>query len=216
VTPYSFSRPKMRRSTSTYRGDPQGGHARDRVEPRRRRRKHVADGCAGATRRPRGPARARPARPRRRSVEHRHLAAPRVQVAGARSSRGGRRWPRPRRRAPRSGLVDDGAVVEDVEQLVVGGGRPDLGDEDLDLHRLHLVGEDLAEDLGVLVGQAAGVDVLAAVGVALEVGVADPGDAQLVELVVLADAGEGDAVVDLADLAQRGDGFSAQMRMPSA
>ena len=33
---------------------------------------------------------------------------------------------------------------------------------------------------------------------------ADAGDAQLVELVVLADPGEGDAVVDLADLAQRG------------
>ena len=100
-------------------------------------------------------------------------------------------------------LVDDGAVVEDVEQLVVGLGGADLGHEDLDLHRLHLVGEDLAEDLGVLVGQAAGVDVLAAERVALQVGVADAGDAELVELVVVADAGEGDAVVDLADLAQR-------------
>ena len=79
---------------------------------------------------------------------------------------------------------------------------PDLGHEDLDLHGLHLVGEDLAEDLGVGVGEAAGVDVLAAVLVALEVGVADAGDAELVELVVLADPGEGDAVVDLADLVE--------------
>ena len=83
------------------------------------------------------------------------------------------------------------------------GRQADLGDEDLDLHRLHLVGEDLAEDLGVLVGQAAGVDVVAAVLEALEVGGPHAGHAQLVELVVLADAGEGDAVVDLADLAQR-------------
>jgi hypothetical protein len=109
----------------------------------------------------------------------------------------------------RAVLVHDRAVVEDVEELVVVALVADLGHEDLDLHRLHLVGEDLAEDLGVLVGQAAGVDVVAAVLVALQVGGADAGDAQLVELVVLADAGERDAVVDLADLAQRGDGFSA-------
>ena len=85
------------------------------------------------------------------------------------------------------------------------GVEADLGDEDLHLHRLHLVGEDLAEHLGVGVGQAAGVDVLAAVLVALEVGVADAGDAELVELVVLADPGERDAVVDLADLVERGE-----------
>ncbi len=36
-------------------------------------------------------------------------------------------------------LVHDRAVVEDVEQLVVVGGGADLGDEDLHLHRLHLV-----------------------------------------------------------------------------
>ncbi len=62
-----------------------------------------------------------------------------------------------------------------MEHLVVGRRRADLGDEDLDLHRLHLVGEDLAEDLGVLVGQAAGVDVVAAVLVAVEVGGPDAG-----------------------------------------
>jgi hypothetical protein len=54
------------------------------------------------------------------------------------------------------------------------------------------VGEDLAQHLGVGVGEAAGVDVLAAVLVALEVGVADARDPQLVEL------------------------FSAAMRIPSA
>ena len=91
-----------------------------------------------------------------------------------------------------------------MEHLVLRAVLTDLGDEDLDLHRLHLVGEDLSEDLGVGVGQAAGVDVLAAVLVALEVGVADAGDAELVELVVLPDPRERDAVVDLAHLVQRG------------
>ena len=53
--------------------------------------------------------------------------------------------------------------------------------------------------------------------VALEVGGADAGDAQLVELVVLADAGERDAVVDLADLAQRvATGSRRRCTMPSA
>ena len=103
-----------------------------------------------------------------------------------------------------------------MEQLVLRGVLADLGHEDLHLHRLHLVGEDLSEDLGVRVGQAAGVDVLAAVLVALEVGVADAGDAELVELVVLADPRERDAVVDLAHLVQRGAVFSAPIRMPSA
>ena len=78
-----------------------------------------------------------------------------------------------------------------------------LGDEDLDLERLHLVGEDVAEHLGVLVGERVGVHVLAAELVAGEVGGADAELPQLVELVVLADPGEGDAVVDLGDLVQR-------------
>ena len=99
-------------------------------------------------------------------------------------------------------FVHHGAVVEDVEQLIAGAVVGHLGDEDLDLHRLHLVGEDLPEHLRVAVGQAARVDIVAAVLVALEIGGAHAGDAELIELVVLADAGEGDPVVDLADLAQ--------------
>ena len=58
-------------------------------------------------------------------------------------------------------LVLHGAVVEDVEQLVVAGGIADLGDENLDLVRLHLVREDLPERLRVRIGERAGVDVLA-------------------------------------------------------
>jgi hypothetical protein len=60
------------------------------------------------------------------------------------------------------------------------------------------VGEDLAEDLRVLVRQTPRVDVIAAELVALQVGGAHTGDAQLVELVVPAHAGERDPVVDLA------------------
>ena len=53
-------------------------------------------------------------------------------------------------------LVHDGAVVEDVEQLgVLVVRRADLGHEDLDLVRLHLVGEHLAEGLRVGVGELA-------------------------------------------------------------
>ena len=100
-------------------------------------------------------------------------------------------------------LVDDGAVVEDAEQLV-GLVRlaAHLRDEDLDLVRLHLVGEDLAERLRVRVGDAVRGDVLAGVLVPLEVREPDPADLEALELVVLADARERDAVVELADLEQ--------------
>jgi hypothetical protein len=67
---------------------------------------------------------------------------------------------------------------------------------------LHLVGEHLPQVLGVEVGQRTGVDILPTVRVALGVGVADAGHPELVELVVLAYAGEGDPVVDLADLVE--------------
>ena len=36
-------------------------------------------------------------------------------------------------------VVEDRAVVLDVEHLVAGVGLADLGDEDLDLQRLHLL-----------------------------------------------------------------------------
>ena len=99
-------------------------------------------------------------------------------------------------------LVGDGPLVGDVVELVGMVAGAELGHQDLDLERLHLVGEDVAEILGIEVGQGAGVDVLPAVGVALGVGVAHPGHPQLVVLVVLAHPAEGDAVVDLADLVQ--------------
>ena len=100
-------------------------------------------------------------------------------------------------------LVGDGPLVGDVVELRGREPGAQLGDQDLDLERLHLVGEDLPEVLRVEIGERAGLDVLAAVGVPLGVGVADARDPELVELVVLAHAGEGDPVVDLADLVER-------------
>ena len=103
-------------------------------------------------------------------------------------------------------LVGDGPLVGDVVQLVGPAVGAQLGHQDLDLEGLHLVGEDVAQELGVEVGQRPGVDVLAAEGEPLGVGVADPGHPELVVLVVLAHPGEGDAVVDLADLVERARG----------
>ena len=79
----------------------------------------------------------------------------------------------------------------------------DLGDDDLDLVGLLVLGEDGAERLGVGIGERPCGDVGSVVGVAPQVGVADAGDPQVLELVVLADPGEGNAVVDLADLVER-------------
>jgi hypothetical protein len=56
----------------------------------------------------------------------------------------------------------------------------------------------------------------AVVLVAAQVGVADAGQPQVLELVVLADRGEGDPVVDLADLVQRVAGVLPTNRIPSA
>ena len=64
------------------------------------------------------------------------------------------------------------------------------------------LGEDRAEGLRVGVGQAAGLDVVARILVALHIGITHTEPAQLIEFVVLAHPRESDAVVDLADLAQ--------------
>src|SRR3972149_4825896 len=101
-------------------------------------------------------------------------------------------------------LVLDRAVVEDVVDLVPAAVAPgDLGHEHLDLEGLDVLREDVAERLRVRVGERLGRHVAAAVGVPLDVGVADARDAEVLELVVLADAGERDPVVDLRDLVQQ-------------
>ena len=84
-----------------------------------------------------------------------------------------------------------------MEHLVAGCIEANLCDEDFDLHRLHLVGEDVAEHLGVAVCQAARIDVVSGVLEALEVSGAHASDTKLVELVVLADASERDAIINL-------------------
>src|SRR5580698_9111765 len=50
-------------------------------------------------------------------------------------------------------LVGDRAFVGDVVQLIGPAVGPELGHEDLDLERLHLVGKDIAQILRVEVGQ---------------------------------------------------------------
>jgi hypothetical protein len=70
------------------------------------------------------------------------------------------------------------------------------------LERLLLRGEDGTQALGVDAGQSPGGDVLAVVGIAADVGVTHPGLAEALKLVVLPDGGEGDLVVDFADLMQ--------------
>ena len=97
-------------------------------------------------------------------------------------------------------LVGDRPLVGDVVQLVLG--VAELGHEDLDLERLHFVREHVAEILGIEIGERPGVDVVAAVRVALGVGMTDARHTELVVLVVLPHAAEGDPVVNLADLVQ--------------
>ena len=101
-------------------------------------------------------------------------------------------------------LVEDRPVVGQPVHLVGLGRVPHLGDDDLDLVRLGLLGEDRAEGLRVGVGQRPPGDVTPVVRVAPQVGEAHAGHPEVLELVVLADRGEGQPVVDLAHLVQRG------------
>ena len=100
-------------------------------------------------------------------------------------------------------FVGDLAVVGEPVDLVVLGGVSDLGDEELHLvGLLATAGEDRAERLGVGVGQPPAGDVAPVVGVAAHVGQPDARDAEGLELVVAADRGERDPVVDLGHLVQ--------------
>src|SRR5262249_41463973 len=89
-----------------------------------------------------------------------------------------------------------------------------LGDHDLHLVGLVALGEDRSQDLRVPVGQAAGGDIGAVVLVSARVRVPDPGDAQVLVLVVAADRGERDPGVDLADLVQRAGGVGGDEQDP--
>ena len=102
-----------------------------------------------------------------------------------------------------AGLVGHRAVERDPVDLVVRGLGAHLGDHDLHLERLRALGEDGAERLRVPVGDAARRHVVPVELVAGDVGVGDPGLAQVLVLVVPAHRGEADSVVDLADLVQR-------------
>ena len=87
--------------------------------------------------------------------------------------------------------------------MVRGLAASDFRHGEFHLERFLLGGEHGAQALRINAGQSPGCDVLAVVGVATDIGVPDTGLAQAFELVVLADGGERDFVVDLADLVQR-------------
>jgi hypothetical protein len=100
-------------------------------------------------------------------------------------------------------LVGDGAGPGDPVDLVGVRGDADLGDHDFDLEGLTgRFAEDRAQRLRVPVRDAARRDVAAVELVAGHVGVRDAGLAQVLVLVVPADRGESDPVVELADLVQ--------------
>ncbi len=166
--------------------------------------------------------------PRAVAVEHRHLELGRGELAGGATGGVGAEQAHGQQqrlgqvqalaplllqagldllRSPAHGdepvLVGHRAVVGEPVDLVGLGGRADLGDDDLDLVGLGLLGEHRAQGLRVGVGQAARGDVGPVVGVAAQVGVAHAGHPQVLELVVLAHRREGDPVVDLGDLVQR-------------
>src|SRR5881409_300513 len=101
-------------------------------------------------------------------------------------------------------LVGDGPVEQDVVDLVASVVARYLRHQDLHLVRLHLLGEDGGQGLGIPVGDVSGPDVLPPVRVPPEIGEAHAGDPQVLELAVLPHPGEGDPVVDLRDLVQRG------------
>ena len=100
-------------------------------------------------------------------------------------------------------FVGDGPVEGQPVQVVLFLAGAHLGDGKFHLERFLLRGEDGTEALRVDAGQSPGRDVLPVVGVAADVRVPHPGLAEAFEFVVLADRGERDLVVDLADLVQR-------------
>jgi hypothetical protein len=100
-------------------------------------------------------------------------------------------------------LVGDRALVGDAVELRGARRVAQLCDENLDLERLLALREHVAEVLGVVVRQGPDVDVTTRVGETGRIGPADARLSETVELVVLAHAGEGDAVVDLRDLEER-------------
>ncbi len=100
-------------------------------------------------------------------------------------------------------LVRDRAVVREAVDLVPVRVLPHLGDDDLDLEGLGVLGEDGAKGLRIGVGEPARGDVGPVVGVAAQIRIPDAGDPEVLELVVLPNRREGDPVIDLRDLVQR-------------
>src|SRR5437899_4639031 len=89
-------------------------------------------------------------------------------------------------------FVRDGSVEQDVVDARCPRSPINLADHDLDLVGLHLLGEDGGERLRVRVGEVTSFDVFPPVLIAAEIRESDTRDAELLELGVLADPGECD------------------------
>ncbi len=113
-------------------------------------------------------------------------------------------------------LVVERPVIGDPEEPVLVALLADLDDEDLDLERFRLAGEDHAERLGECGGQAHGGHVFSRVQVSHQVGLPDARLPQGLEFVVPAHTGEGDPVVDLTDLVQGGRRVLGEKQDPAA
>ena len=91
-------------------------------------------------------------------------------------------------------FIGNGTVILNAVELRRSVGV-NFGNNDFYFHGLHLMGKDLTKHLGVLICEAASVDILSAVLVALEFGVANACNPELVEFVIPTDATEGYSIV---------------------
>ena len=86
--------------------------------------------------------------------------------------------------------------------LILGGALPYLRYNNLDLKRFGVFGKDGSQCLGIGIGKTAASDVFAIVGIPPGVCEPHPGYSKAFKFVVFTDRGEGNAVINLADLVQ--------------
>ena len=100
-------------------------------------------------------------------------------------------------------LVHHRAVVKHVEKPADIGGMSNLGNENLYFHWLHFVGENLAENLGVVIRQASSINVISAVLKAFEVSGTHTSHSKLIKLVVATHCGKRNAIVNFGEFPER-------------
>ena len=96
-------------------------------------------------------------------------------------------------------LVHHRAVIEHVEESADIGGMAHLGNENLDFHWLHFMGENLAENLGVVIREASSINVISAVLKSFEVSGTHTSHPKLIKLVVATHCGKRNAIVDFGE-----------------